>query len=109
MAQSVQLIARAGAVTPLALLASDPDANALNFVLVQLPAHGKLSGQAPNLSYTPDSGFLGTDALIFTATDGTASSAQATVTISVTGKAASIAKTARKVVKKTVKKTVKKR
>ena len=103
------LVAVAGAVTPLTLLASDPDANALTFVLVQLPAHGKLSGQAPNLSYTPDGGFLGTDALIFSATDGAASSAQATVTITVTGKAASTAKTVRKVIKKTVKKTTKKR
>lgn len=109
VAQSMPLVAVAGAVTPLTLLASDPDANALTFVLVQLPAHGKLSGQAPNLSYTPDGGFLGTDALIFSATDGAASSAQATVTITVTGKAASTAKTVRKVIKKTVKKTTKKR
>ena len=107
VAKSMQLIATTGAATPLALQASDADANALTFVLVQLPAHGKLSGQAPNLSYTPDGGFLGTDALIFTATDGTASSAQATVTITVTGKAASSAKTVRKVVKKVAKKVVK--
>ena len=107
VAQSMQLIAASGAATPLALQATDPDGNALTYVVVQFPARGKLSGQAPNLSYTPDSGFLGTDALIFTATDGAASSAQATVTITVTGKATSIAKTVRKVVKKTVKKTVK--
>ena len=77
--------------------------------VVQLPSHGKLSGQAPKLSYTPDSGFVGTDALIFAASDGTASSVKATVTITVTGKASSIAKTVRKVAKKTVKKTTKKR
>ena len=109
VAQSVQLIVATGAVTPLVLPATDPDGNALTFVVVQFPAHGKLSGQAPNLSYTPDSKFLGTDALVFTATDGTATSAQATVTITVTGKAVSGAKTVRKVVKKTVKKTTKKR
>ena len=109
VAESIQLIATAGVATPLLLKASDPDGNALTYVLVQLPSHGKLSGQAPALSYTPDSGFLGTDALIFTAGDASASSGQATVTINVTGKAASIAKTVRKVVKKTVKKTVKKR
>ena len=109
VAQSMALIAVAGAVSPLVLQGSDPDGNALTFVVTQFPAHGKLSGQAPNLSYTPDRGFVGIDALIFTASDGTASSAQATVTITVTGKAASIAKTIRKVAKKTVKKTTKKR
>ena len=109
VAQSMQLIAATGAITPLVLSAIDPDANALTYVLVQFPAHGKLSGQAPILSYSPDRGFLGTDALIFTATDGTASSAQATVTITITGKAVSGAKSVRKVVKKTVKKTTKKR
>ena len=109
VAESILLIATAGVATPLVLKASDPDGNALTYVLVQLPSHGKLPGQAPALSYTPDSGFLGTDALIFTAGDASASSGQATVTITVTGKAASIAKTVRKVVKKTVKKTVKKR
>ena len=108
VAQSIQLIAVAGAVTPLALLASDPDANALTFVLVQLPSHGKLSGQAPNLSYTPDSGFLGTDALIFTATDSTASSGQATVAITVTGATVSKAEVAKKTVRKVVRKAVKK-
>ena len=108
VAQSAQLIAKAGSVTPVALAASDPDANALTFVLVQLPAHGKLSGQAPNLSYTPDGGFLGSDALIFTATDGTASSGQATVAITVTGATVSNAKVAKKTVRKVVRKAVKK-
>ena len=109
VAQSTALIAVAGAVTPLTLQGSDPDGNALTFVVVQFPVHGKLSGQAPNLSYTPDRGFVGTDALIFTASDGTASSAQATVTITVTGKAVSIARTVSRAVRRTVKKTTKTR
>ena len=109
VAQSTALVAVAGAVSPLTLQGSDPDANALTFVVVQFPVHGKLSGQAPNLSYTPDRGFVGTDALIFTASDGTASSAQATVTITVTGKAVSIARTVSRAVRRTVKKTTKKR
>ena len=84
-AQSTQLIATASATTPLTLQASDPDGNPLTYVLVQLPSHGKLSGRAPALSYTPDGGFLGTDALVFTASDGKDTSGQATVTVTVTG------------------------
>lgn len=65
----------------------------MTFVLAQLPTHGKLSGQAPKLSYTADAGYLGTDALVFTASDGKDSSGQATVTFTVTGSNAPLHKT----------------
>src|SRR5207302_1799503 len=47
-------------------------------------AHGSLSGTAPNLTYTPNAGFVGTDSFTFTVTDsyGLASS-PATVKITV--------------------------
>ena len=93
VAQSTQVLAGSGQATDFLLAASDPDGNALTFVLAQLPTHGKLSGQAPKLSYTADPGFLGTDALVFTTSDGKDSSGQATVTFTVTGSNAPFHKT----------------
>ncbi len=93
VAQSTQVLAGSGQSTDFSLTASDPDGNALTFVLAQLPTHGKLSGQAPKLSYTADAGYLGTDALVFTASDGKDSSGQATVTFTVTGSNAPLHKT----------------
>ncbi len=51
---------------------------------VGTPAHGILSGTAPNLTYTPAADFNGTDSFTFKANDGTVDSNVATVTITVT-------------------------
>jgi hypothetical protein len=57
----------------------------ITFQVTSGPAHGTLTGPAPNLSYTPTVGFTGTDSLTFTATDTTTGlvSAPATVTFTV--------------------------
>src|SRR5690606_14884070 len=47
------------------------------------PAHGVLTGTAPNLTYMPDAGFSGTDSFEFTVSDGRFTSAVATVEITV--------------------------
>ncbi|MBI2089680.1 MAG: tandem-95 repeat protein [Deltaproteobacteria bacterium] len=71
--------------TPVAvtLAGSDPDGDALTFSVVSGPAHGALSGAAPNLTYTPDANFNGSDSFTFKANDGTADSNVATVSIAV--------------------------
>ncbi|RIK42795.1 MAG: adhesin, partial [Chloroflexi bacterium] len=66
------------------LTASDEDA--LTFSVVTPPAHGVLTGVAPNLTYSPDSGFSGNDSFTFRAFDGQSESNLATVTISVEAK-----------------------
>ena len=66
----------------IALTASDPEDDPLAFV-VGSPAHGVLTGEAPDLVYTPDPGFTGSDAFTFTVDDGTSVSSTAVVTISV--------------------------
>jgi len=68
------------------LTGSDPDNDPLTFVTVTNPAHGTLAGTAPNLTYTPASGFHGTDSFTFKANDGSMDSAVATVSITVNGK-----------------------
>jgi len=69
----------------LTLQGSDPDGDPLTFSLVATPQHGTLSGTAPNLVYTPASGFTGLDALSFTVSDGKLTSQSAIVTFNVAG------------------------
>jgi len=59
----------------------DADGDSLQFHLLSLPLHGQLAGVAPNLTYTPDSGFYGLDRFLFSVTDGHTNSAPATVSI----------------------------
>lgn len=66
----------------IALTASDPEDDALAYA-VGSPAHGVLTGAAPDLVYTPEPGFTGSDAFTFTVDDGTSVSSPAIVTISV--------------------------
>ena len=66
------------------LTGSDVDGDPLTFSVATNPAHGTLSGTAPNLTYTPAAGYIGPDSFTFSANDGQATSAAATVDISVT-------------------------
>jgi len=71
--------------TPVAipLLGSDPENDPLTWTIDTPPAHGTLSGAAPNLTYTPDAGYAGADSFAFHVSDCTSSSASATVSITV--------------------------
>jgi|GEM_PF-1850659 len=68
---------------PITLTGSDPDADALTFAVVTPPAHGSLSGAAPNVAYTPDAGYSGPDSFVFSVDDGRGGVDQATVSITV--------------------------
>ncbi len=68
----------------IALSATDPDNAALNYLIVSPPAHGTLSGVAPNLTYTPVPNYNGPDSFVFRARDPQFDSNDATVTINVT-------------------------
>jgi Bacterial Ig domain/Cadherin-like beta sandwich domain/HYR domain/Galactose oxidase, central domain/Kelch motif/Regulator of chromosome condensation (RCC1) repeat len=62
----------------------DPEGSALTLEIVSGPANGTLSGTGASRTYTPAANFFGSDSFSFRANDGTASSAPATVAISVT-------------------------
>ena len=66
------------------LTGSDVDGNALTYAIVAAPAHGVLSGSAPNVTYTPAANYSGSDSFTFKANDGLVDSAVATVSITVT-------------------------
>jgi RHS repeat-associated protein len=61
----------------------DVDGDVLTYTLIELPQHGQLSGTAPQLLYTPDQDFHGSDRLRFVVDDGEYTSAPATVAITV--------------------------
>lgn len=63
------------------LTGSDADGDTLSFTLVDSPANGSISGTAPNLIYTPESDFAGSDSFTFKVNDGTDDSATATINI----------------------------
>jgi hypothetical protein len=65
------------------LTASDVDGDPLTFGIVTAPAHGALSGAAPNVTYTPDADYHGPDSFTFRANDGVADSNLAAVSITV--------------------------
>ena len=65
------------------LTASDIDGDTLTFSVVTPPGHGTLSGTAPDLTYTPEAGFSGSDNFTFKANDGNVDSNVATVSITI--------------------------
>lgn len=71
--------------TPVAvtLRGSDPDGDELTYRVATQPSNGKLSGNAPHLTYTPNASFIGSDSFTFTVSDGTAQSGSARVSITV--------------------------
>jgi len=74
-------IARGDNELAIKLNASDAENDPLNYEILSLPEHGKLSGQAPNLIYLPNKNFAGQDNLMFRVSDGHNVSAPATIKI----------------------------
>ena len=66
------------------LAGSDVDGNTPSYRAITAPTYGTLSGTAPDLTYTPATGYLGADSFTFVANDGTIDSDPATVSIIVT-------------------------
>ena len=82
VANNLSVLTTPGTTIPLQLTASDVDSAYLTYTVVTPPAHGTLSGSAPNVTYTPNAGYTGTDSFTFKAYDGSTYSAPATVSIS---------------------------
>ncbi|MEI7899501.1 MAG: DUF6288 domain-containing protein [bacterium] len=73
----------------LTLTGSDPDSNPLTYTTVSSPVNGTLSGTPPSVTYTPATNcpagnFSGADSFTFVVSDGSLTSAAATVSITVT-------------------------
>jgi hypothetical protein len=65
------------------LRGSDPESAPLSYEIATFTTGGRLSGVPPTLTYTPNPGFIGTDTLTYTVSDGDRESSLAAVTIKV--------------------------
>ncbi|MDF7799095.1 Ig-like domain-containing protein [Pontiellaceae bacterium B1224] len=68
----------------LTLSGFDIDDDPLTYSISASPAHGTLSGTAPDLTYTPDADYAESDAFTYIVNDGIENSLKATVMIAVT-------------------------
>ncbi len=66
------------------LQGTDVDGDALTFTITQQPVNGSLSGTAPNVTYTPNQNFFGTDAFRYRANDGKGNSNEGIISITIT-------------------------
>lgn len=65
------------------LSGSDPNSESLTYTLVSGPSHGTLSGTLPNVTYTPDANYNGSDSFTFKVNDGLQDSGTVTITLNV--------------------------
>jgi hypothetical protein len=80
-AQSIATIEDGSAA--IALSGADPDGDPITYRIVSLPAHGALSGVAPNVLYTPAPDYNGADTFSFVVNDGRIDSLPATISLTV--------------------------
>lgn len=85
-AEPVLRVTAPGVPVQISLAAADPNlaSPSFTFAISSGPAHGSLSGPSgASVTYTPASGFRGTDSFTFTATDANGTSVPGVVTITV--------------------------
>jgi len=64
---------------------SDPDGDAISLSSVTSPSHGTVAKSGNQVTYTPNSGYAGTDNFNYTISDGKGGTDQAKVTVTVRG------------------------
>ncbi|RYE42977.1 MAG: tandem-95 repeat protein, partial [Hyphomicrobiales bacterium] len=74
---------QAGKALSIKIAGTDADGDTITYVPAQNPQHGKLTGSAGNYTYTPNSGFSGTDTFTVTLSDGKGGTATQTVQVTV--------------------------
>jgi RHS repeat-associated protein len=81
-AQDIFAETEGGDPVAVTLVGEDIDSETLEYRLIEEPAHGEFTGQAPELVYTPDPSFEGLEVLTYEVSDGELQ-ATATITINV--------------------------
>lgn len=77
------LITTRNSALPLTLSGSSGSGGALSYHILTPPTNGTLSGMAPNLIYTPNNNFSGTDSFTFLVNNGITNSQPATIQLNV--------------------------
>ena len=82
-AQSQSVFLDEDSSLPVTLASSGGNGNPLTYIITEQPLHGILTGELPNLTYTPNANYDSSDSFQFTVNDGSGPSAPATVSITV--------------------------
>jgi Big-like domain-containing protein/PKD domain-containing protein len=82
-AQGQSVLTNEDTAVAVTLVAGDVDGDALAYAITSSPAHGQLTGTAPNLTFAPNANFHGNDAFTYSVDDGNGGTASATVTVGV--------------------------
>lgn len=90
LAQSQSLGTLLNTAKSVLMSGSDVDGDSLAFSPTA-PSHGSLSGLPPNVTYTPNNGFVGVDTFTFTVSDGVLNSSPASVTVRIDTAAPTVA------------------
>jgi len=85
IAQAQLVQTKKNASLDITLSGSDSDGDALTYVVVDSPEHGTLTGSGKNLTYIPNSDYVGTDSFTFKVNDGKIDSSTSTIQITVKG------------------------
>ncbi|MFC1633456.1 SUMF1/EgtB/PvdO family nonheme iron enzyme [Planctomycetota bacterium] len=91
MAEAGSVVTQENTPTSITIAGSDENGDPLTYSVIAGPAHGQLSGTAPNLTYNPETNFHGSDSFSFKVNDGEADSDVAVVSIEVESPTTSIA------------------
>ena len=83
VAHSQHVTINEDAAIAITLTGSDPENTPLTYEVLSSPEHGTLSGEAPDLTYTPNADYYGEDSFTFRVNDGDLNSGPATVSITV--------------------------
>lgn len=83
MAFSQEFIIDEDTSVEITLEGSDPEDDELTFIIVDYPTNGSLSGEVPDLTYSPDDNFHGVDSFTFKVNDGGADSEVASINITI--------------------------
>lgn len=59
------------------------ESNDLMYIIVTIPTHGALDGAVPDLTYTPDTDYVGKDSFTYKISDGDSESNVATISINI--------------------------
>ena len=83
VANDVNVLIERQVAGPITLSATDPNGDPVTYTVLSNPAHGVLSGTAPNLTYTPTGKYVGADSFTYRGNDNIGGGNIATVHITV--------------------------
>ena len=83
VAQDQSVTTKENTDVDITLTATDADNDTLTYQITESPDNGSVSGTSSNVTYSPDTNYVGPDAFTFKANDGTTDSNSATVSITI--------------------------